>query len=381
MAGKYQRLVASSLIRTDMLQYKNRNEFKVSNESVLMVIHFLRSFHEDHLISNTKPRIVNSDNQMSIHGGRRMFGLFKSPKQKFVEGMENYLSRLVRIAQSRHALYELSERMEDIAGNNIYQPAFAQYYEESQNKDLSLNLQVIKNECLVAIILHEVVNPKVAPVLQVLARKRKTLITKDDYGDYQFDKWFKELNSFCDNKLSRDIESWLYNPKNIALFNDNVPYDFTHLEDGFLVLQLKYDLQESIEKMIDQYEINNETDTDYDETMSGHEYEFYVAEQFENQGFNAQVTKGSGDHGVDVLVEYDNAKIAVQCKHYNSPVGNKAVQEVYSAKDIFDCELAAVVTNNTFTPAAREAAEKLGVFLLHHEDIPSLCSVLIGDDE
>ena len=115
--------------------------------------------------------------------------------------------------------------------------------------------------------------------------------------------------------------------------------------------------------------------------MSGHEYEFYVAEQFENQGFNAQVTKGSGDHGVDVLVEYDNAKIAVQCKHYNSPVGNKAVQEVYSAKDIYDCELAAVVTNNTFTPAAREAAEKLGVFLLHHEDIPSLCSVLIGDDE
>lgn len=56
------------------------------------------------------------------------------------------------------------------------------------------------------------------------------------------------------------------------------------------------------------------------------------------------------------------------------------MQEVYSAKDIYDCELAAVVTNNTFTPAAREAAEKLGVFLLHHEAIPELCSLIVGDE-
>ena len=48
-----------------MLQYKNRNEFKAPNETALVMIHFLRSFHEVHLISNTNRCIVKI--QMSIH--------------------------------------------------------------------------------------------------------------------------------------------------------------------------------------------------------------------------------------------------------------------------------------------------------------------------
>lgn len=304
-----------------------------------------------------------------------MFGLFKSRKQKFVEGMESYLSVLIKRAQSRKALYMLSEKLEPMIGNNIYRPTFAQYYDEIDDQDLPVNLSLLKHEFIASIILHEVVAPKVSPVLSVLSRKRKTLITKDDYGDYQFDKWFKELDFFYERKLAIDIEKWLNNPSNIRLMSDKIPYSLNYIDGQFI-----YDFRNFIWNTISEYDEKNPSDSEYDEAMSGHEYEFYVAKQFEDQGFSTQVTKGSGDHGVDVLVEYADVRLAIQCKHYNSAVSNKAVQEVYSAKDIFECDLAAVVTNNTFTPAAREAAEKLGVYLLHHEAIPDLCSLIIGDN-
>lgn len=105
---------------------------------------------------------------------------------------------------------------------------------------------------------------------------------------------------------------------------------------------------------------------------SGLEYERYVAEILRKHGFITKVTKGSGDHGADIIAQTPKGKLVIQCKYYGTPVGNKAVQEAYSAKDIYDAEQAWVVTNNRFTPAAKFAAQKLGVLLINHEDIPEL---------
>lgn len=305
-----------------------------------------------------------------------MVWLFKSKKEKFVEEMDRYLSKLIKKAEARGALYILAEKLEPILGNNIYRPTFSQYYDEiAEDKDIQLNLSLLKHDFIMSIILHEAVRPRVASALPVLSRKRRTLITPDDYGDYQFDKWFKELDFFYDKKLDSEIEAWLDEPKNIELLSDDVHFSLDLL-DEILFPYVKL----FIWNMVSEYDENNPSDITYDEDMSGHEYEFYVAEQFENQGFVTQVTKGSGDHGVDVLAECADIRLAIQCKHYNSAVNNKAVQEVYSAKDIFDCNLAAVVTNNVFTPAAKEAANKLGVYLLHHEDIPDFCSLIVDNE-
>jgi hypothetical protein len=69
-------------------------------------------------------------------------------------------------------------------------------------------------------------------------------------------------------------------------------------------------------------------------------------------------------------------RVAIQCKKYSKPVGNRAVQEAYSAKGIYGATHAAVVTNTKFTRSAVEAAERLGVLLLHHDDLPRLISLL-----
>jgi HJR/Mrr/RecB family endonuclease len=61
--------------------------------------------------------------------------------------------------------------------------------------------------------------------------------------------------------------------------------------------------------------------------------------------------------------------IAIQCKHYSQPVGNKAVQEVYSGKDFYNTDIAVVVTNNEFTKSAKELASSLDVLLIHHSEL------------
>ena len=76
-----------------------------------------------------------------------------------------------------------------------------------------------------------------------------------------------------------------------------------------------------------------------------------------------QVTKGSGDYGVDILAEKDGITYGIQCKCYNSPVGVKAVQEAYAGRDYYDCMVGAVMTNQYFTKPAVEAAKKLKILL------------------
>lgn len=70
------------------------------------------------------------------------------------------------------------------------------------------------------------------------------------------------------------------------------------------------------------------------------------------------------------MIAYKNGeKYGIQCKYYTHTVGNKAVQEAYSGAGFYDCDHAVVMTNSTFSRAARELAEKLDVELM--EGCPS----------
>lgn len=98
--------------------------------------------------------------------------------------------------------------------------------------------------------------------------------------------------------------------------------------------------------------------------MEGHEFEYFCAELLEKQGFvDVEVTRGSGDFGVDILAEKDGVTYAVQCKRYQGPVGVDAVLRTYAGKDYYDCMVGAVMTNQYFTAPAAEAAGKLHILL------------------
>ena len=106
--------------------------------------------------------------------------------------------------------------------------------------------------------------------------------------------------------------------------------------------------------------------------MKGRRFEEFLADVFEVWGYQVQLTKASGDHGVDLIVEGRGMKIAIQAKRWKGGVDNKAIQEVYLGKDIYRCDCCVVITSSRFTRAARKAAKVANCVLLSGRDIPAL---------
>lgn len=97
--------------------------------------------------------------------------------------------------------------------------------------------------------------------------------------------------------------------------------------------------------------------------MSGPEFEAFMANVFEAVGHRATVLGGSGDQGVDILLNVNGQKVAVQCKNYARPVGNTPVQEVFAGGRHHGCEQAWVVAPAGYTQGARALAASVGVLL------------------
>jgi len=109
----------------------------------------------------------------------------------------------------------------------------------------------------------------------------------------------------------------------------------------------------------------------------GFEFEIWVAENLKKFGWDAQPTNGSGDQGLDVIAEKNGVKVGLQCKLYGSNVGNKAVQEIVSARAFFGFQKAAVISNAEYTKSAIELAQTADVLLLSHHQISSFDSLFL----
>ncbi|SKC79919.1 restriction endonuclease [Maledivibacter halophilus] len=97
--------------------------------------------------------------------------------------------------------------------------------------------------------------------------------------------------------------------------------------------------------------------------MDGHEFERFISLLFSKMGYETEVTKGSGDQGIDVIAEKNGVKVGIQTKCYSGRVTNKSVQEVVAGLSYYNCEKGIVITNSYFTNSALDLAESNGVVL------------------
>lgn len=97
-------------------------------------------------------------------------------------------------------------------------------------------------------------------------------------------------------------------------------------------------------------------------SMSGWDFERYCADCLLKKGFaKAEVTSGSGDHGVDIIAEQNGIRFGIQCKLYQGQIPNKAVQEAYTGASYYDCDVAVIMSNSELTKQAQTEAKKLRV--------------------
>ena len=107
-------------------------------------------------------------------------------------------------------------------------------------------------------------------------------------------------------------------------------------------------------------------------SLRGVPFEDFVAEIFEELGYDVEKTKASGDQGVDLIVRGKGKVTAVQLKGYGGSVGNKAIQEVYAGKAFYQCNDCLAVTNSHFTSGAIKLARSVGCKLIDGQSIPEL---------
>jgi HJR/Mrr/RecB family endonuclease len=108
--------------------------------------------------------------------------------------------------------------------------------------------------------------------------------------------------------------------------------------------------------------------------LSDRDFEELLGQIFEAVGCKCEVTKRSGDQGVDVIAcGQDKKRIAIQAKHWAGSVGNSAVQEVFSGMKYYKCDTARVVaTSGVYTSSARELARVLDVSLWGIDELRQL---------
>ncbi len=178
--------------------------------------------------------------------------------------------------------------------------------------------------------------------LSALRRNLDKAIKKNDYGAVEFDGTNEEISRFL----------------------ASVGFDAVDAESGEYISIVKEAVAEC-EAQLEQSEFDP-----LDLPDDGFEFEFWVADNLKKFGWDAKATAGAGDQGVDVIAIKNDIKVGIQCKLYSGSVGNKAVQEIIAARDYFDLDFAAVLTNAEYTKSAKELALKSKVKLLTQYDIP-----------
>jgi len=110
------------------------------------------------------------------------------------------------------------------------------------------------------------------------------------------------------------------------------------------------------------------------DNMTGPEFEKFLHWFFAQQEYLVIKTKPGHQQGTDFILIKRNIRIAIEAKRWNSKVGNRAVQQINSGRSHYHCNQAWVITNNFFTPQAKELAQSCDVRLINRNELNDMIS-------
>lgn len=181
------------------------------------------------------------------------------------------------------------------------------------------------------------------------------------------------IQAYCNiNEIdSQDVEniSYLtYYLMSLDVFDDNGKFNenFSSVLNKVEVIKEKLDLENYEKKLMVDTKKNKLVFNDID-LLTGLEFEQYIADLFTRMGYQAVITKGSGDQGIDVIAEREGRRIGIQTKCYSSKVSNTAVQETAAGIVYYKCDKGMVITNNYFTKSAVDLASKNNIILWNRD--------------
>lgn len=175
--------------------------------------------------------------------------------------------------------------------------------------------------------------------------RRAMLKGKNKYGEVEYDEFWKEITEFIRH---------FFPEGSLSFFHDLIP---SNAIAAHVLPWLQDDLDTSTLP------------------QDGFDFEHWCAEQLSKQGWQCVVSKAAGDQGIDIEAHQGGRTVAIQCKRYSQPIGNKAVQEAHTGMVHYRADAACVIGTGGFTRAARELAQNTGVILLDAEHISDFTEI------
>lgn len=204
--------------------------------------------------------------------------------------------------------------------------------------------------------------------MPALSSKKSRMTYTDEYGDTNSKKWATEIRKYYKEKITKSLDAAIDEAPE-KLFND-----FSETRIGFMYWATirKNHVEAATIKVIDFYISHYDSNHAQNDLpkMTGLDYEIHIADIINKEtSWSASVTKSSGDQGADLILSKGPLTAVLQTKYYSSKVGNKAIQEVFSAKKFYTADLAFVVSNAEFTNSAWALAEKTGVKIISEKNL------------
>jgi HJR/Mrr/RecB family endonuclease len=91
--------------------------------------------------------------------------------------------------------------------------------------------------------------------------------------------------------------------------------------------------------------------------ITGSDFEVWVKELLLSLGIDAKVVGGRGDHGIDVVANFNGKKIGIQCKKYymkrgTLTVGEPTIRDLYGVKFADGYDKVVLITTGQFSREA-----------------------------
>jgi len=114
------------------------------------------------------------------------------------------------------------------------------------------------------------------------------------------------------------------------------------------------------------------------QNLSGQDFEKLISELLTRMGFQTEMTKTTGDGGIDIIAKLDKPIFGglylFQCKRFapDNLVGAPTVRDFYGAVTADRAVKGIFITTSEFTLQAREFGRKVGIELIDSEQLQKL---------
>lgn len=117
-------------------------------------------------------------------------------------------------------------------------------------------------------------------------------------------------------------------------------------------------------------------------SIDPYDFEFLISALYSEMGYETQVTKKSGDGGVDIIAKKasvgEKEILLIQCKRYTGTVGRPEIMNLYGALSAAKANKCVLVTTSEFSKPGKKFASENNIELINLKELQTILNKYFG---